>query len=196
MREILRQALSKRKKRYLVEASRIPAAVLLLIYWKQGEYHILFTRRTDKVKSHKGQMSFPGGAYEEGDRTLLDTALRETAEEIGLTADRIEILGELDDILTVTSDYVVSPFVATMSWPYPFELDRWEVEEIVEVPVAVLLGKARLYPDTETVDNEIFGSYSYYFQGRVIWGATAEILHQFLGIWSKLKGDIDAEKAD
>ena len=97
MKQKLRQALSQRQKRHIADASRVPAAVLLPIYHKQGEYYILFTKRTENVKDHKAQISFPGGAYEEGDGTLVDTALRESAEEIGLKAEVVELLGELDD---------------------------------------------------------------------------------------------------
>ncbi|MFC1941066.1 NUDIX hydrolase [Chloroflexota bacterium] len=93
----LKQAFSQRQKARLVDAHRVPSAVLVPIYYKQGEYHLLFTKRTEEVKDHKGQISFPGGAYEERDRTLVNTALRECTEEIGLATEAVEILGELDD---------------------------------------------------------------------------------------------------
>ena len=111
MKESLRQALSRRQKQYIVDASRVPSAVLLPIYYKQGQYYILFTKRTEKVKDHRGQISFPGGANELEDLTLLDTALRECEEEIGLDAGAVEVLGELDEMLTLHTNYLVSPFV-------------------------------------------------------------------------------------
>ncbi len=82
MMEQLVQSLSRRQKRHIIDTSRVAAAVLVPIYYKQGEYYILFTKRTEKVREHKGEISFPGGAYQEGDRTLLDAALRECDEEI------------------------------------------------------------------------------------------------------------------
>ena len=83
MKQRLRQALSQRHKRHIVNDSLVRSAVIIPIYHKQGQYHILFTKRTQEVKDHKGQISFPGGAYQEEDESLVNTALRESAEEIG-----------------------------------------------------------------------------------------------------------------
>ncbi|MBA7696159.1 putative Nudix hydrolase NudL [subsurface metagenome] len=141
------------------------------------------------MKEHKGQISFPGGAYEEQDGTLVDTALRECAEEIGLMADRVEILGELDDTATQTSSYIISPFVAVIPWPYPLKVDQWETEEIIEIPISALLDKSSLRQETDIVDGEVVTSYFYHYQERVIWGATARILNQFLDIFARVMGD-------
>ena len=186
MEQRLRRALSLRQKRHIVAASRVSAAVLLPIYYKQGQYYILFTKRTEKVKEHKGEISFPGGAYQEGDGTLVNTALRECAEEIGLMADEIEVLGELDDTVTVTSSYIVSPFVGFMPWPYSLKLDQWETEEIIEVPLAALMDKNCFEEGTALVDGKLIDSYFYRYGKKVIWGATARILKQFLEIISDL----------
>ena len=86
MKENLRQLLAQRQKQYIVDDGRVPSAVLVPLYKKDGQYHILFIKRTETVKEHKGQISFPGGTREEEDGTLLDTALREYAEETGLRA--------------------------------------------------------------------------------------------------------------
>ena len=185
MKQRLRQALSQRHKRYIVDASRVPSAVLLLIYYKQGQYYILFTKRTDRVKEHKAQISFPGGAYKKGDGTLVETALRECAEEIGLKAEVVEPLGELDDTVTTTSNYIISPFVAAISWPHLLKVDQWETEQIIEVPISALLDKSSLRQETETINGEVITSYFYHYQGRVIWGATARILSQFLDIFAQ-----------
>ena len=186
MKQRLREALSQRQKRYIVDANRVPSAVLLPIYYKQGQYYILFTKRTEKVKEHKAQISFPGGAYEKRDGTLVDTALRECAEEIGLKAEAVELLGELDDTVTTTSNYIISPFVAAIPWPHPLKLNRRETEEIIEVPISALLDKSSLRQETEILDGEVVSSYSYHYQGRVIWGATARILNQFLDILAQV----------
>jgi len=187
MKQRLKQFLSLRQKRRIVDASRISAAVLLPIYYKQGQYYILLTKRTEKVKEHKGQISFPGGAYQEGDGTLMNAALRECAEEVGL-APNVEVLGELDDVATLTSSYVISPFVALIPCPYSLKVNRWEIEEIIEVPIPALLGKGCMRQDTEIIDGETVTSYCYYYQGRVIWGATARILNQFLDIFTRVMG--------
>lgn len=188
MKQRLKQLLSLRQKRRIVDASRISAAVLLPIYYKQGQYYILFTKRTEKVKEHKGQISFPGGAYQEGDETLVNTALRECTEEIGLMAEEVEILGDLDDIVTRTSNYVLSPVVALIPWPYQFKVNREEIEEIIEVPISALLDKDYQRQETEIIDGEAVTSYFYHYRGRVIWGATARILNQFLDIFAQVTG--------
>ena len=186
MKQKLRQLLSQSQKRHVVDASRKSAAVLLPIYWKQGEYYLLFTKRTQKVKEHTGEISFPGGAYQEDDGTLLNTALRECAEEIGLMAEEVEVLGELDDTISRTSNFIISPFVALIPWPYQFRMDEGEVEELIEVPVSVLLDRGCQHQETEIIDGEAVTSYFYHYQGRVIWGATARILKQFLDIYTQV----------
>ena len=182
MKESLRQLLAKRQKRYIIDASRVPSAILLPIYKKQGQYHILFIKRTETVKEHKGQIAFPGGTYEERDRALVDTALRECSEEIDLMADEVEILGELDDEISQSSNYIISPFVALIPWPYQLKVDGEETEEIIEVPVSALLDKSCLRQEIQ--DDKVVTSYHY--QGRVIWGATARILNQFLDIFAQI----------
>ena len=189
MIEKLRQLFYLSKKRHIVDANRVPAAVLVPIYDKLGQFYVLFTRRTEQVTEHKGQISFPGGAYEKDDRTLLRTALRECAEEIGLMAEDVKILGDLDNKVSLTSNYVISPFVALIPWPYQFKLNREETEEIIEVPVSALLDKTCLRQETETLDGEEVTSYLYHYQGRIIWGATARILNQFLGFFVRVTED-------
>jgi len=186
MKQRLRQVLSLRQKRHVVATGRVPAAVLLPIYYKQRQYYILFTKRTETVKEHKGQICFPGGAYQEGDGTLVNTALRECAEEIGLMADEVEVLGELDDIVTVASGYIISPFVGLIPWPQALKVDPREADEIIEVPISALLDKDCLREEIKTIDGEAATLYFYHYQGRVIWGATAKILNQFLDIFSQV----------
>ena len=187
IKEKLRPLLSQRQKRRIVDTSRVSAAVLLPIYCKQGQYYILFTKRTEQVKEHKGQISFPGGAYQEGDGRLVNTALRECTEEIGLVAEKVEILGELDD--TITSNYIISPFVAFIPWPYQFKVDASEVKELLEVPISALLNRGSLPQETEIIDGKTITSYFYRYQGRVIWGATARILNQFLDVLTQAMHD-------
>ncbi len=192
MEQRLRQALSRRQKRRIADDSLVPSAVLLPIYYNycERQYYILFTKRTDKVKEHKGQISFPGGAYEDKDGTLLNTALRECAEEIGLVADKVEVLGELDDEVTAVSNYVVSPFVALVPWPYQFKVDGEEVEQIIEVPLRALLDKERWHKEKEIVNGREVTLYFYHYAGRVIWGATARILVQLLDVLTPvMEGD-------
>ena len=182
----LREALSKLQKRRIVGTERVAAAVLVPIFYKQGQYYILFIKRTERMRQHKGEISFPGGGRLKTDKTLLDTALRECAEEIGLPPGEVEVLGQLDDTPTTTSGYVISPFVGLIPYPYEFKGDEWEVEEIIEVPISALLDKERLQQKTTLVKGKEVTSYAYQYQGRIVWGATAEILRQFLDICARL----------
>ena len=185
----LKELLSRRQKQHIVDASLVPAAVLVPIYCKRGQYHILLTKRTETVKTHKGQISFPGGVYEEQDRTLVNTALRESTEEIGLMAEDAEILGELDDGISIESNYSISPFVGLIPWPYQFKLNEEETEEIIEVPISILLDKNYSRQKIKTLDGKEVTSYSYNYQGKIIWGATARILNQFLDIFAQATQD-------
>jgi len=180
--EKLRSVLAKRPVSRIHDSKPRLSAVLVPLFLKDGQYHLLFIQRTERVREHKGQISFPGGAYEKTDKTLLNTALREAQEEIGLAPGDVEMLGELDDMLTVSTNYLISPFVGLIPFPYNFELDKWETEELIEAPVAALQEKGCLSEEIEITDGKKVVSYSFKYGDRVIWGATARILQQFLEI--------------
>lgn len=186
MEERLRQILAARPVQRIKDDIRELSAVLLPLYRKRGEYHLLFTKRTELVRDHKGQISFPGGVYENGDGSLENTALRECAEEIGLEAEQVRVLGRLDDIRTLISNYIISPFVAVIPWPYDFQVSSWEIEEIIEAPVTVFLNNDCMREEREIVDGTETVSYYYHYREWVIWGATARILNQFLDIYTQV----------
>ena len=157
-----------------------PAAVLLLLYEKQGEPHILLTRRTNYVEHHKGETSFPGGAFDAEDADLLTTALRETHEEIGVHPQDVEVLGRLDDIVTIT-DFLVSPFVGKLHSPdYPFVANAHEVAELVEVPLRHLMDERNLERTVRPFRDRVVPILTYSYGDHRIWGATARILKGFL----------------
>lgn len=184
MKERIKEILSQREKQNIIitDAPLAPAAVLLPLYQKGGEYHILFTKRTEKVEHHKGQISFPGGARHEEDRSLEDTALRETFEEIGVRPEDVEILGELDNMGTISSNFLISPFVALIPYPYEFVINPDEIEELVEVPIAALLDKKNYREEFQVYQGISYWGSFYQYKGKVIWGATARILKQFLDL--------------
>ena len=183
----LKEFLSKKRKQTIIDNRRRTSAVLIPVYKKDGEYHILFIKRTNTVKTHKGQISFPGGVRDKEDKTLQDTALRESVEEIGLRAEDVKVLGELDDEISTTSNFIVTPFVGLVPYPYRFMLNKAEVDRLISVPIAALLDKDCLKSDIETIDGGIMvDSYNYYYKGNVIWGATARILNKLLGIISEI----------
>lgn len=189
MKAELKKRLAQRQKRHIDDAERVPSAVLIPLYENQGQYHIVLIRRTETVKTHQGQISFPGGTRELADRTLLETAIRESSEEIGLRPGDIEILGELDDEVTTTSNYIVTPFVAMIPWPYPFVKNKSEVDEVIQAPVTALMDSACLKPDTEFLNGQEVRSYTYCYKGKVIWGATARILNKLLDILGQITAD-------
>jgi len=186
MKEKLRQNLASRQRMDLSSGGLTESAVLIPIFCKDGEYHILFAQRTDQVPHHKGQISFPGGARSKADATLQDTALRESREEIGLKAKDAAIVGELDDTPTTTSGYNISPFVAFIPYPYEFVLSPYEIKEVFSVPISVLLHKANRKKEHYTFGGQVYFGYSYEYEGRVIWGATAKIVQQLLEIWQSI----------
>ena len=119
--EIIKETLGARKPKGMDREKYYHAGVLIPLFRENGKYKILFTKRTDMVEHHKGQISFPGGGVEKDDRSVMETALRETQEEIGLMKEEVEILGRTDDILTLVSNFVITPFVGLIPFPYDFE---------------------------------------------------------------------------
>jgi 8-oxo-dGTP pyrophosphatase MutT (NUDIX family) len=157
--------------------------VLLPIYDSGGEPHVLFTVRSELVEHHKGQISFPGGAADASDPDLAYTAQRETFEEIGVAIDHVEIIGQLDEMITV-SNFLVRPFVGriTEPGPYPFAHSEIEVAEILEVPLSHLREETNVVADLREYQGREVMMYSYVFGKHIIWGATARILKQFLDL--------------
>lgn len=185
MKEELRRLLSSRARRKISLPGCSLSAVLVPIYYSEEQYHVVFTKRTERIKAHRGEISFPGGAYETSDKTLLDTALRESTEEIGLSPGKVEILGALDDTATNSSGYIISPFLGLIPWPYAFQVDRRETEEVFTVPIPTLLEPGCLRIETRIVRGIPREVYFYHYRERVIWGATAKILNQFLAIFNQ-----------
>jgi len=162
------------------------AAVLVPLYPKDGQWHILLTKRTDRVEHHKGQVSFPGGAVDATDVDLPYTALRESHEEIGLLPDDVEIIGQLDDIVTI-SNFCVTPFVGIVTRsPYAFAPHREEVAELLEVPISHLLDPANIRWEERHLNGRPVLLPNYLFGEHVIFGATARILWQFLELVAPL----------
>ena len=156
------------------------AAVLLPLFEKEGEPHVLLTRRTEEMRSHRGQISFPGGRRDPEDPSLLHTALRETEEEIGLAARDVRILGELDDLLTVT-DYIVTPYVGIIPHPYPFRVSEREIAEMIEAPLDAFLNPVGIRVSSwQEYQGKRYRTYFFNVGPHIVWGATAKILIQLL----------------
>jgi len=175
----IRDFLADYQPRRFSQDEAIPAGVLLLLYEKADEPYIVLTRRTDDVEHHKGETSFPGGAFDPEDDDLLTTALRETEEEIGVRPEDVEVLGQLDDIVTITG-FLVSPFVGVLRrWPYPFAASAEEVAELVEVPLGHLMDERNLERGARHYGDRWLPFLSYNYGNHRIWGATARIFKGF-----------------
>jgi 8-oxo-dGTP pyrophosphatase MutT (NUDIX family) len=159
------------------------AAVLIPLFRDKDEYKILFTKRTDRVDEHKGQISFPGGSVDEGDASYKETALREAFEEVGLLREDVRILGRTDDSLTVASNFIIHPFVGFIPYPYPFEINSHEVKRLIEVPFGTFLEhRAATREDVYEFEGVLYEGPVYDYQGDIIWGASARIMENFLEI--------------
>lgn len=180
----LRDILSQRSPLILpADPACRQAAVLLPIFHHAGDYHVVLTKRTDTVKYHKGQVSFPGGSFEPADGDLLRTALRESHEEVGIHPQHVTVLGRLDDLPTFSTSFLIAPFVGMIPYPYPFRPNPVEVAVIFAVPLSVL-GDANVFRSYSRAreDGATIVDYEFHVSGHVIWGATARIIQHFLQV--------------
>lgn len=157
----------------------VPAAVMVPVL-EGEEPRLLFTRRTDRVRHHKGEISFPGGVRHADDPDLLGTALRETEEELGISPDRFQVLGALPPIDTVVSGYLIRPFVGVLDGMPEIRPSPEEIDEVLVLPVAALALAER----AEGADHEGLHRtwFAYPVEGNVVWGATGRIVHAFLEV--------------
>lgn len=162
------------------------AAVLVPIVVINQELSICLTERSDQVDHHKGQISFPGGMVEKNDCTMVDTALRETYEEIGIPGSQIEIIGKLDDVYSTTG-YLIHPIVAELKTLNHLRINSREVKEIIFIPLGwfFIRDNRRLknYLDVNGETRQVWFFSEYH--GRTIWGITASILVQLIEMIKK-----------
>jgi 8-oxo-dGTP pyrophosphatase MutT (NUDIX family) len=180
MKDHIRDCLAELKPRKLTNGFTREAAVLMLVLEWEYKYHFLLTRRTEEVQTHKGQISFPGGMREEGE-ALMQTALRETFEEVGIPEDRIEILGRFHDYISVT-DYRVTPFAGFIKGPFLVNPQVTEVAEVLQVPFRVFMDPGRLRIEKRILMGKEENVYYYSYGNHEVWGLTARIIRDFLDI--------------
>ena len=173
----------------LAERAPAAAAVLVALVAREDGLRVLLTRRTDHLRDHAGQISFPGGRADPGEVDPVVTALREAREEIGLAARHIEVIGALPTYTTITS-YVVTPVVALVHPPFALEIDGGEVAEAFEVPLAFLMAPAHHQVHVSDTSDERRQFLSMPWRGPsadgdereyFIWGATAAMLRNLYG---------------
>jgi 8-oxo-dGTP pyrophosphatase MutT (NUDIX family) len=154
------------------------AAVLLPLVLFQEEWHLLFTRRTDRVESHKGQVSFPGGAADDGEISPEQTALREAEEEIGMNPRDVRILGRLSSMITI-SLYRVRPIVGIIPWPYAFRVANFEVARVFTMPLLWLADRSNFW-EFFRKDSDLSVIVYHPYDGELLWGATARMTVNFV----------------
>ena len=174
-----RARLAGRQRRVVVGGPLVKAAVLVPIV-DRGEPLLVFAKRTDRVGTHRGQISFPGGRVDPSDGGFLEAALREAEEEIGLPRTAVEPLGALDDTETVATQFIITPFVGVVRTPVAWQPDGHEIEKVIEVPLAALRDRANLRVEHRERGGVLHEILFWDYQGETIWGATARILKQYL----------------
>lgn len=163
------------------------SAVLVPLFSREGVPYALLTKRPHTLRTHAGQISFPGGSRDPEDATPLHTALRETHEELGLPPEHVEVLGMLDEVPTLTG-FRITPFVGVIPSGFDFKPSAAEVAELLEVPLAFLMDPRKRRTERRRVADREYDLYFYDYGEHVIWGATAHILNNLL----QLAGDLPA----
>jgi 8-oxo-dGTP pyrophosphatase MutT (NUDIX family) len=172
LREALRRHLSGRPPRRLPLTSTRAAAVLVPLFERDGEVHVWLVRRPTSMRSHAGQVAFPGGKSDATDESLRATALRESHEELGIEPARVDVLGALDEVHTYVSGFTISPWVG------------WLAPETLVVPSASEVARAFAAP-LRTFFEPPGGTppfVGWQIEGELVWGATAAILRGFVAI--------------
>ncbi|HEY5975699.1 MAG TPA: CoA pyrophosphatase [Geobacteraceae bacterium] len=180
LKEQIRDALA-RHHRATLQPGPVPAAVLVPLFVSQGEWHILFTKRTEQLTHHRGEISFPGGVCQPEDADSRVTALRETWEEVGIAPQEVEILGVLDDFFSV-HDYLVTPYVGFFPGDLPLSINRGEIDRLIRVPIAHLRRPEIFRVEDWRWRGRPHPVYFYTYGQDEIWGLTAAILKQLLDL--------------
>jgi len=181
--QVLPEALESRD-RVTLEATGRDAGVLLILFDVDDAGHVVLTKRSQFVATHKGEISLPGGKFEPEDVDLLGSALRETEEEIAVPRSSLTVLGPLDDVHTMASGFTVSPWVAHHAGGRPVMTpEESEIARILEVPLADVLAADRLIPEPPTIE-----TLRYPLMGEDVWGLTARILRTFSDVVHRIAG--------
>jgi len=163
------------------------AGVLVPLRDAGGEITVTLARRTESVPHHKGQICFPGGSRDPGDRDLLGTALREAEEELGIRRSDVELLGAMERVPTVTG-FCIQPFVARIPRDARFHLDGFEVAETFDAPLSAFTDFSRYRAAGTTFLGKPYMVYFLDYDRFTIWGATARILHSLAELAGRIGG--------
>ena len=177
----LRTKFSNKKSLVVDGSSAIKSSVLIPILKRNGNYQILFTKRTEDVEHHKGQISFPGGVKNLEDETVYDTATRESFEEIGLEKNNIEFLGILNEVVT-PSNFHITPIVGFIKENQKFNYNKKEVSEIFEIEIDKFFDEKYLRTEERIIFDKPRIIYFYDVWHEPIWGATAYFVKQLVDL--------------
>jgi 8-oxo-dGTP pyrophosphatase MutT (NUDIX family) len=177
----LQRRLSQRQRHIMQRESLTSSAVLLPIVKKPAGLELLFTKRTETVEHHKGQISFPGGAADETDISPADTALRESSEEIGLDRSAVSILGMMDDLQT-PSGFIVTPVVGFIEQLPPLQINSNEVAEVIFIPMELFFDDSKRHSKIIELNGTKREVYFFDVWKEPVWGATAFFVKQLVDV--------------
>ncbi len=178
-KEEIRRVITGRQRRSLAPQGKKRAAVLVTLYQDRERFYILLIKRTEHVKTHQGQIAFPGGTWQPEDRDPTATALREAHEEMGIRPQDVEVLGEIDDTSTATSNFLITPVVGVIPFPYPFQINAGEIADLLSLDLHVLRDPQAFHEETWEREDRSVRVFVRREGSHIIWGATARILRHF-----------------
>ena len=177
--EALQVLLGKAASATALPSHLMHAAVLLPLFEYDGGYHLVLTRRSYQLAHDGGVICFPGGGYEPADPDLVHTALRETHEEIGVAPEDVRVLGSFEPFFT-RSNFAIQPVVGLIPASYPYQPSEAEVDEVIEAPLDALYDPANLRYESLLRPEGLVRRFTYVYEGRIIYGATAQMLSRML----------------
>lgn len=174
----LKERLTNRIARKIDPSGFVKSAVMILLMNINNSPGVLLTKRSEKVKTHKGQISLPGGACDDEDGDILHTAYRETFEEVGIPCEKIELIGQFDDYISITNFHLAS-FVGAVEFPAEYSFSDDEIDDYVEAPISIFINGE--YDRIEKFHHlgRDFKVYYYLYNNFDIWGLTARVLTDF-----------------
>ena len=179
----IKQKVKTHKRIILPETERL-AAVLFPLILNQNRLYVILTKRSGKLHNHSGEISFPGGMFDTKDENLLHTALRETEEEIGINSNLIDILGTLDDEISLAG-HRVTPFLGFIKEDFDclkLKINTIEVEKVLCVPFEFFLQKETYWSESWIRRNELRKVYFFLYEQEIIWGLTARMIYKFINL--------------
>jgi len=174
----LRSRLEQREYRKIEDTDYKKSAVAILLMNKNSEPHVLLTLRSEKVSTHKGDMSLPGGRHDDTDADLMETAYRETFEEVGISRDKIDHLGRFDDYISMFGHHITC-YVGAIDYPSKYVFSEDEIDDYLEAPLSIFLDLRYDRIQEFQWGDKPYKVYYYYYNKFKIWGLTARFLTDF-----------------